>query len=158
MLPLCFFNFVSLCQVSLVFLFYLVVVGFYFLCLVFYIRFSSPPTFYLSPCYLTLCTQIRHNTVTTSLILCWSHYTRLLKMCCVSGTKMLAIDPLSPVSYAAGLDQTCLSSTSHRCMIGLSLGNFWGQVNTWNSLLCSSNHFWSTFPLWQGTSSCWKRP
>lgn len=30
----------------------------------------------------------------------------------------------SYVSYVAGLDQSCLSSTSHRCMIGLSLGKF----------------------------------
>ena len=30
----------------------------------------------------------------------------------------------------ASMDQTCLSSTSHRCMIGLRSGEFGGKVNT----------------------------
>ncbi|KAK3520766.1 hypothetical protein QTP70_032347 [Hemibagrus guttatus] len=54
-------------------------------------------------------------------------------MCAVvSGTKMLAADPLNPVSCEVGppWDGTCLSSTSHTCSIGLRSVEFGGQVNT----------------------------
>ncbi|KAF7651609.1 hypothetical protein LDENG_00107270 [Lucifuga dentata] len=40
----------------------------------------------------------------------------------------------------ASMDWTCLSSTSHRRSIRLRSGEFGGQVNTLNSLSCSSNH------------------
>jgi len=74
----------------------------------------------------------------------------------VSGTKILAAEFWSPVLRSgASMDQTCLFSTSHRCLFGLRSGEFGGQVNT---SLCSSNHSWTIFALWQGTLSCWKRP
>lgn len=43
-------------------------------------------------------------------------------------------------------DQTCLSSTSHRCLTGWRSGKFRGQVNSSHSWLCSSNHFWTILP------------
>lgn len=37
-------------------------------------------------------------------------------------------------------DLTCLSSTSHRCLIRFRSGEFGCQVHTWISLSCTSNH------------------
>lgn len=56
------------------------------------------------------------------------------------------------------MDQTCFSCTSHICSIGLRSWEFGGQVNTLNSWLCSLNHSWTIFAVWQGTFSSWKRP
>lgn len=47
------------------------------------------------------------------------------------------------------MDQNCLSSTFHRCAIGLQYAGYGGQVNTLNSLSCSSNY--SLFALWLDT-------
>jgi len=65
----------------------------------------------------------------------------------VSGTKML--EKSCKLWGGASMDRTCLFSTSHRCSFGLRSGEFGGQVNTSNSLLCSSNHSWTFFALWQ---------
>ena len=48
----------------------------------------------------------------------------------------------------ASMDGTCLSSTSHRCSIGLRSEESGGQINTLNSSLCSSNHSWTIFAVW----------
>ena len=55
----------------------------------------------------------------------------------------------------ASMDRTCLSSTSHRCSIGLRSGEFGGQVNT----LHSKCHVPQTMPDQCGlhTLSCWNR-
>lgn len=76
----------------------------------------------------------------------------------VSGTKMLAPDPLSPVGLPGGAftGRTCLSSTSCRWLIGLRSGEFWCQMNTSNWFLCSSNRCWTIFTLWQGAICSWK--
>lgn len=66
---------------------------------------------------------------------------------------MLPAYPLSPVSCE--VDRTCLSSPSHRCLVGLRSKEFGGQANTSN-LLCSSKRFWTIFALWQDRWSCWK--
>lgn len=44
------------------------------------------------------------------------------------------------------MDGTCLSSTSHRCGIGMRYGEFRGQANTLNSQQDNA---------WQGALSCW---
>lgn len=64
----------------------------------------------------------------------------------VSGIKTLAAYPFKSCNLRGGasMDRTC-SSTSYRCLIGLSSGEFGGKVNTLKSLLCSSNRFWTFF-------------
>ena len=62
------------------------------------------------------------------------------------------------VQGGASMDWTCLSSTSHRCSIGLRSEEFGGQVNTVNWSLCSSNHSWTSFAVWLGVLSHWKKP
>ena len=47
----------------------------------------------------------------------------------------------------ASVDQNCLSSTPPGCSILLTSGEFGGQVDKSNSLLCSSNHSWTIFAL-----------
>ena len=71
----------------------------------------------------------------------------------VSGSKMSAADPLKSCKLRGGtsMDWTCLSSTSNRCSVWLRSGVFGGQVNTSNSLLCSSNHP-EPFPAERGHS------
>ncbi len=61
-------------------------------------------------------------------------------------------------SWAGAKNRNCFFNTSYRYSIGLRSGEFGGQVNTSNLLLCSSNHSWTIFALWQGALSCWKRP
>lgn len=84
--------------------------------------------------------------------------TRPLKLCC----GILHQDVSSRTFRScklwggASMDQTCLSSISHRWSTRLRSGQFGGQVNTLNSSLCSSNHSWTILALWQGSLSCWK--
>ena len=66
--------------------------------------------------------------------------------------------PALPPKLQLPSPQCCLSSTSHRCSFGLISGKFGGQVNTLNSLLCSSNLSGAIITVWQGVLSCWYRP
>ena len=125
---------------------------------------------------------IRHNIMTTCLILCWSRWVRAVLVAKGVAAKtalthqgMDSSRPLevcfgiwhqdvssrffksSKLQGGASVDQTCLSSTSHRSSIRLRSGEFGGQVNTSN-LSCFSNHSWTTVALRQGALSCWKRP
>ena len=78
----------------------------------------------------------------------------------VSGTKMLAADSLSPVSCEVGPPCIRLVCPAHptNAWLDWDLGEFGGQVNTWNLLFCSSNHSSNIFALWHGALSCWMWP
>ncbi|XP_051801618.1 vascular endothelial growth factor C isoform X3 [Acanthochromis polyacanthus] len=67
--------------------------------------------------------------------------TRPLKVCCgIWHQDVSRSFEACKLRGVASMKWTCLSSTSHRCSIGLRFGEFGGQVNTSNFLLCSSNH------------------
>lgn len=57
----------------------------------------------------------------------WGTPQDLWRWAVASGTETLAANPWSS--------------------IGLRSGEFWGQVNTLNSFLCSSDHFWTIFSV-----------
>ena len=68
--------------------------------------------------------------------------TRSLKVCCGIWHQDVGSRSFRSCKLwgGASMDWTCLSNTSHRSSTGLRSGEFGGQVNTSNSLLCSSNH------------------
>ena len=86
--------------------------------------------------------------------------TRPLKVCCGIWHQDVSSRSFKSCMLQGGasMDWICLSSTSHRCSIGLRSGEFGGQVNTSNLLLCSSNHSWNMFVFLHGVLSCWKKP
>ena len=105
-------------------------------------------------------TPIRHNIMTTCLMLCWSPF--CCQNCPDPSKHGLRLAPEGVLWYLAPRrhQQILLSlvrcevgapwirtpgSSSYRCSAGLRYGEFGGQVNTSNSLLCSSNHSWTVF-------------
>ena len=85
---------------------------------------------------------------------------RPLKVCCGIWHQDVSSRSFKSCKLQGGasVDLTFLSSTSHRCLIGLRSGEFGGQVNISNSLVCSSNHSWTILALLHSVLSSWKRP
>lgn len=75
------------------------------------------PRFLFSSVY----TLIKHHIIRTCLILCRSLF------CCHTALRYLAMGSTRPLKVSVGV---CLSSTSHRCLLGLRFGEFRDQVNT----------------------------
>ena len=70
----------------------------------------------------------------------------------VSDTNRFAADPLSPLSQGLYLFVQHIPQTLH----WIEIWKFGSQVNTSNSLLCSSNHLGTLFAIWNLVLPCWK--
>jgi len=78
-------------------------------------------------------TSIRHNIMTTFLILCWSPF------CCQISpdpicTKMLAADPLNPVSCKVGPPWIRLVGSAHPMLDWIEIWGIWRSSQQWTGV------------------------
>lgn len=85
----------------------------------------------------------------------WGMDTRPLKVCC----GICHQDATDPVKCKVGPPWIGLVFSDPKdAWLDWDVRNLNAKSTSQDLLLCFSNHSWTIFALWQGTSSCWKRP